>query len=145
MFLSGAGVKVGAPPALPRGSGRCSLCGEFLWQSEWKGCFTSVVLAWLSRCSGCVVRLQVLEELPPGALGTMLAARLKTDEGAQKKYAIKQVSRWLLRKQEFGVFVISRGTMIVTRDPCWAAQLLGKGRLAHYCAAFWENQRFRSA
>ncbi|NWV61369.1 STKL1 protein, partial [Malurus elegans] len=34
---------------------------------------------------------QVLEQLPPGALGTMLVAQLKTDEGAQKKYAIKQV------------------------------------------------------
>ncbi|NWV84935.1 STKL1 protein, partial [Dasyornis broadbenti] len=34
---------------------------------------------------------QVLEQLQPGALGTMLAAQLKTDEGAQKKYAIKQV------------------------------------------------------
>ncbi|NXH88254.1 STKL1 protein, partial [Edolisoma coerulescens] len=33
---------------------------------------------------------QVLEQLQPGALGTMLAAQLKTDEGAQKKYAIKQ-------------------------------------------------------
>lgn len=65
--------------------------------------------------------LQVLEQLQPGALGTMLAARLKTDEGVQKKYAIKQVRRWLLGKQEFGMFVISRGTMIVTRDTCWAA------------------------
>ncbi|NXU15023.1 STKL1 protein, partial [Pardalotus punctatus] len=34
---------------------------------------------------------QVLEQLQPGALGTMLAAQLKTDKGAQKKYAIKQV------------------------------------------------------
>ncbi|NXK60734.1 STKL1 protein, partial [Sylvietta virens] len=34
---------------------------------------------------------QVLEQLQPGALGMMLAAKLKTDEGAQKKYAIKQV------------------------------------------------------
>ncbi|NWV14467.1 STKL1 protein, partial [Ptilonorhynchus violaceus] len=34
---------------------------------------------------------QVLQQLQPGALGTMLAAQLSTDEGAQKKYAIKQV------------------------------------------------------
>ncbi|NWV38978.1 STKL1 protein, partial [Grantiella picta] len=34
---------------------------------------------------------QVLGQFQPGALGTMLAAQLKTDEGAQKKYAIKQV------------------------------------------------------
>ncbi|NXY23786.1 STKL1 protein, partial [Atrichornis clamosus] len=34
---------------------------------------------------------QVLEQLQPGALGTMLAAQLKTGEGAQKKYVIKQV------------------------------------------------------
>ncbi|XP_058709263.1 serine/threonine kinase-like domain-containing protein STKLD1 isoform X2 [Poecile atricapillus] len=36
-------------------------------------------------------KYQVLEQLQPGALGTMLAAQLKTDKGAQKKYAIKQV------------------------------------------------------
>ncbi|XP_063266102.1 serine/threonine kinase-like domain-containing protein STKLD1 isoform X3 [Prinia subflava] len=34
---------------------------------------------------------EVLEQLQPGAMGTMLTAQLKTDEGAQKKYAIKQV------------------------------------------------------
>ncbi|KFP77830.1 putative inactive protein kinase-like SgK071, partial [Acanthisitta chloris] len=34
---------------------------------------------------------QVLEQLPPGALGTALVAKLKTDKGAQKKYLIKQV------------------------------------------------------
>ncbi|NXV01406.1 STKL1 protein, partial [Cettia cetti] len=34
---------------------------------------------------------QVLEQLQPGAMGTMLTAQLKTEEGAQKKYAIKQV------------------------------------------------------
>lgn len=40
--------------------------------------------------------MQVLEQLQPGALGTVLVAQLRTDQGAQKKYAIKQVSRWLL-------------------------------------------------
>ncbi|NXQ38854.1 STKL1 protein, partial [Catharus fuscescens] len=34
---------------------------------------------------------QVLELLPPGALGTVLTAQLKTAQGAHKKYAIKQV------------------------------------------------------
>ncbi|OWK61384.1 Serine/threonine kinase-like domain-containing protein STKLD1 [Lonchura striata] len=34
---------------------------------------------------------KVLEQLQPGALGTMLVAQLKTHQGAQKKYAIKQV------------------------------------------------------
>ncbi|NXK93675.1 STKL1 protein, partial [Formicarius rufipectus] len=34
---------------------------------------------------------QVLEQLQPGALGTMLEAELRTAEGAQKKYMIKQV------------------------------------------------------
>ncbi|NXQ17327.1 STKL1 protein, partial [Peucedramus taeniatus] len=34
---------------------------------------------------------QVLEQLQPGALGTVLVAQLKTHQGAQKKYAIKQV------------------------------------------------------
>ncbi|NXS92972.1 STKL1 protein, partial [Jacana jacana] len=34
---------------------------------------------------------QVLEELQPGALGTMLIAELKMGKGAEKKYAIKQV------------------------------------------------------
>ncbi|NWV22989.1 STKL1 protein, partial [Origma solitaria] len=34
---------------------------------------------------------QVLEQLQPGALGTMLVAQLETDDGAQEKYAIKQV------------------------------------------------------
>ncbi|KFQ65778.1 putative inactive protein kinase-like SgK071, partial [Pelecanus crispus] len=34
---------------------------------------------------------QVLEQLPPGALGTMLVAELKTEKGAEKKYIIKQV------------------------------------------------------
>uniref|UniRef100_A0A8C3XDN4 Serine/threonine kinase-like domain-containing protein STKLD1 n=1 Tax=Cyanoderma ruficeps TaxID=181631 RepID=A0A8C3XDN4_9PASS len=36
-------------------------------------------------------KYEVLEQLQPGALGTMLTAQLKTDQGAQKKYAIKQV------------------------------------------------------
>ncbi|NXL35063.1 STKL1 protein, partial [Glaucidium brasilianum] len=36
---------------------------------------------------------QVLEELEPGALGTMLVAELKTEKGAEKKYVIKQVRR----------------------------------------------------
>ncbi|KAL2298114.1 hypothetical protein Nmel_017076, partial [Mimus melanotis] len=40
---------------------------------------------------GVSCALQVLEQLQPGALGTMLTARLETDQGAQKKYAIKQV------------------------------------------------------
>ncbi|KFW83701.1 putative inactive protein kinase-like SgK071, partial [Manacus vitellinus] len=34
---------------------------------------------------------QVLEQLQPGALGTMLEAERKTGKGAQKKYMIKQV------------------------------------------------------
>ncbi|NXS43280.1 STKL1 protein, partial [Balaeniceps rex] len=34
---------------------------------------------------------QVLEQLQPGALGTMLVAELKTEKGAEKKYVIKQV------------------------------------------------------
>ncbi|NXA19476.1 STKL1 protein, partial [Ibidorhyncha struthersii] len=34
---------------------------------------------------------QVLEQLQPGALGTMLVAELKTQKGAEKKYVIKQV------------------------------------------------------
>ncbi|NXF59415.1 STKL1 protein, partial [Ciccaba nigrolineata] len=33
----------------------------------------------------------VLEQLEPGALGTMLVAELKTEKGAEKKYVIKQV------------------------------------------------------
>ncbi|XP_014728805.1 PREDICTED: serine/threonine kinase-like domain-containing protein STKLD1 [Sturnus vulgaris] len=36
-------------------------------------------------------KYEVLEQLQPGALGTMLTAQLETDRGAQKKYAIKQV------------------------------------------------------
>ncbi|XP_053817719.1 serine/threonine kinase-like domain-containing protein STKLD1 isoform X3 [Vidua chalybeata] len=36
-------------------------------------------------------KYEVLQQLQPGALGTMLVAQLKTDRGAQKKYAIKQV------------------------------------------------------
>ncbi|XP_005055679.1 PREDICTED: serine/threonine kinase-like domain-containing protein STKLD1 [Ficedula albicollis] len=36
-------------------------------------------------------KYEVLEQLQPGALGTMLTAQLKTHDGAQKKYAIKQV------------------------------------------------------
>ncbi|NXH75563.1 STKL1 protein, partial [Hydrobates tethys] len=34
---------------------------------------------------------QVLEQLQPGALGTMLVAELKTEKGVEKKYIIKQV------------------------------------------------------
>ncbi|NXA03160.1 STKL1 protein, partial [Sapayoa aenigma] len=34
---------------------------------------------------------QVLEQLQPGALGTVLEAELKAEKGAQKKYVIKQV------------------------------------------------------
>ncbi|NWR91196.1 STKL1 protein, partial [Furnarius figulus] len=34
---------------------------------------------------------QVLEQLQPGALGTMLEVKLRAGEGAQKKYMIKQV------------------------------------------------------
>ncbi|KFP85602.1 putative inactive protein kinase-like SgK071, partial [Apaloderma vittatum] len=34
---------------------------------------------------------QVLEQLQPGALGTMLVVGLKTEKGAKKKYMIKQV------------------------------------------------------
>ncbi|NXW86187.1 STKL1 protein, partial [Alopecoenas beccarii] len=34
---------------------------------------------------------QVLEQLQPGALGTMLVAELKTEMGVEKKYIIKQV------------------------------------------------------
>ncbi|XP_039938976.1 serine/threonine kinase-like domain-containing protein STKLD1 isoform X2 [Hirundo rustica] len=36
-------------------------------------------------------KYEVLEQLQPGALGTMLTAQLETDGGAQKKFAIKQV------------------------------------------------------
>lgn len=61
-----------------------------------EGVFASVVVPQPSRCSGCVCAPQVLELLPPGALGTVLTAQLKTAQGAHKKYAIKQVSRWLL-------------------------------------------------
>ncbi|KFV60935.1 putative inactive protein kinase-like SgK071, partial [Tyto alba] len=34
---------------------------------------------------------QVLEQLEPGALGTMLVVELKTEKGAENKYVIKQV------------------------------------------------------
>ncbi|NXI47406.1 STKL1 protein, partial [Galbula dea] len=34
---------------------------------------------------------QVLEQLQPGALGTMLVVKLKTQKGSEKKYIIKQV------------------------------------------------------
>ncbi|NWS74033.1 STKL1 protein, partial [Crotophaga sulcirostris] len=34
---------------------------------------------------------QVLEQLQPGALGTMLVVELKTEKSAEKKYVIKQV------------------------------------------------------
>ncbi|KFW89829.1 putative inactive protein kinase-like SgK071, partial [Phalacrocorax carbo] len=34
---------------------------------------------------------QVLEQLQPGALGTMLVVELKTEKGAEKKYVLKQV------------------------------------------------------
>ncbi|NXF29958.1 STKL1 protein, partial [Nyctibius bracteatus] len=34
---------------------------------------------------------QVLEQLQPGALGTMLVVELKTEESVEKKYVIKQV------------------------------------------------------
>ncbi|NXV49512.1 STKL1 protein, partial [Uria aalge] len=34
---------------------------------------------------------QVLEQLQPGALGTMLVVELKTEKGAENKYIIKQV------------------------------------------------------
>ncbi|NWH51058.1 STKL1 protein, partial [Fregata magnificens] len=34
---------------------------------------------------------QVLEQLQPGALGTMLVVGLKTEKGTEKKYVIKQV------------------------------------------------------
>ncbi|CAM9669123.1 unnamed protein product [Bubo scandiacus] len=36
-------------------------------------------------------KYEVLEQLEPGALGTMLVAELKTEKGAKKKYVIKQV------------------------------------------------------
>ncbi|XP_074779489.1 serine/threonine kinase-like domain-containing protein STKLD1 [Athene noctua] len=36
-------------------------------------------------------KYEVLEQLEPGALGTMLVAELKTEKGAEKKYVIKQV------------------------------------------------------
>ncbi|KAM6047160.1 serine/threonine kinase-like domain-containing protein STKLD1 isoform 4-T4 [Theristicus caerulescens] len=36
-------------------------------------------------------KYEVLEQLQPGALGTMLVAELKTEKGAEKKYIIKQV------------------------------------------------------
>ncbi|KFO87615.1 putative inactive protein kinase-like SgK071, partial [Buceros rhinoceros silvestris] len=34
---------------------------------------------------------QVLQQLPPGALGTILVVKLKTEKDVEKKYAIKQV------------------------------------------------------
>lgn len=59
--------------------------------------------------------LQVLEQLQPGALGTMLVVELKTQKGVEKKYIIKQVRRRLLGKQEsVGTFVTSMGLLIVT-------------------------------
>ncbi|XP_054140175.1 serine/threonine kinase-like domain-containing protein STKLD1 [Melozone crissalis] len=36
-------------------------------------------------------KYEVLEQLQPGALGTVLVAQLRTEQAAQKKYAIKQV------------------------------------------------------
>ncbi|XP_026716357.1 serine/threonine kinase-like domain-containing protein STKLD1 isoform X2 [Athene cunicularia] len=36
-------------------------------------------------------KYEVLEQLEPGALGTMLVAELKTEKGAEKRYVIKQV------------------------------------------------------
>ncbi|XP_057265187.1 serine/threonine kinase-like domain-containing protein STKLD1 isoform X2 [Pezoporus wallicus] len=36
-------------------------------------------------------KYEVLEQLQPGALGTMLVAELKTEKGVEKKYIIKQV------------------------------------------------------
>ncbi|KAM6117502.1 serine/threonine kinase-like domain-containing protein STKLD1 [Phoenicopterus ruber ruber] len=36
-------------------------------------------------------KYEVLEQLQPGALGTMLVVELKTDRGAEKKYIVKQV------------------------------------------------------
>ncbi|XP_054704645.1 serine/threonine kinase-like domain-containing protein STKLD1 isoform X2 [Grus americana] len=36
-------------------------------------------------------KYEVLEQLQPGALGTMLVVELKTEKGAEKKYIIKQV------------------------------------------------------
>ncbi|XP_064583688.1 serine/threonine kinase-like domain-containing protein STKLD1 isoform X3 [Zonotrichia leucophrys gambelii] len=36
-------------------------------------------------------KYEVLEQLQPGALGTVVVAQLRTDQAAQKKYAIKQV------------------------------------------------------
>ncbi|XP_074747359.1 serine/threonine kinase-like domain-containing protein STKLD1 isoform X1 [Strix uralensis] len=36
-------------------------------------------------------KYEVLEQLEPGALGTMLVAELKTEKGVEKKYVIKQV------------------------------------------------------
>lgn len=61
----------------------------------------------------------MLEQLPPGALGTMLVVKLKTEKGVEKKYAIKQVRRRLLGKQEtIGMFVISMVPSHSNRDKC---------------------------
>ncbi|PKU35184.1 hypothetical protein llap_14512 [Limosa lapponica baueri] len=49
-------------------------------------------MCWRGREGLCVsVGVQVLEELQPGTLGTMLVVELKAGKGAKKKYVIKQV------------------------------------------------------
>lgn len=46
-----------------------------------------------------------MEQLWPGALGTMLVVESKGKRSEKKKYVIKQVRRWLLGKQEFVISV----------------------------------------
>lgn len=92
---------------------RCVLCGGCLWESGLKG-FSALVVPLLEAEYFCSA-LQVLEQLQPGALGTMLVVELKTQKGVEKKYIIKQVRRRLLGKQEsVGTFVTSMGPLIVT-------------------------------
>lgn len=87
----------------------------------------------------------MLEQLQPGALGTMLVVELKTEKGAEKKCVIKQVRKWLLGKQEsIGMFVISMDPSDGNRDKHVGQLGLGKSRLTIYCAAVLEMGKFRS-
>lgn len=81
----------------------------------------------------------MLEQLQPGALGTMLVVELKTEKGAEKKCVIKQVRKWLLGKREsIGMFVISMDPSDGNRDKHVGQLGLGKSRLTIYCAAVLE-------
>lgn len=87
---------------------RCVLCGGCLWESGLKGFSALVVPLLKDECLSFA--LQVLEQLQPGALGTMLVVELKTEKGAENKYIIKQVREWLLGKQEsISTFAICMG------------------------------------